>query len=247
MLITIRGKSAVGKLKKQLSSRFEMKDLSEAKKVLSMEIERDRKRCKVFLTQKGYLKKILQMFNINGDTKSISTPLASHFKLNATMSPHYCWRAWVYIYVPYASAVGSLMYAMVCMRSYLSQTILMISRYMHDPGRGHWEAVKWILRYIKGTLDVGLMFEKDTTGKQECIRYVNFDYAGPWQALVYDMVCFYVGPSTDELTLYSINHYHFVYYGGRVYGHDGGYEVGNLDSKVAWLGDWAGSIEDQLW
>jgi len=35
---------------------------------------------------------------------------------------------------------------------------------MHDPGKGHWEAVKWILQYIKGTIDIGLVFKKDVTG-----------------------------------------------------------------------------------
>jgi len=64
-----------------------MKDLGEAKKVLGIEIERNRKGGKVSLTQKGYLKKVLQKFNINGDMKSVSTLLDSHFKLKATMSP----------------------------------------------------------------------------------------------------------------------------------------------------------------
>ena len=63
--------------------------------------------------------------------------------------------------------MGSLMYAMLCTRSDLSQTVSMVNRYMHDSFRGHWEAVKWILRYIKETIDVGLVFEKDTNGKQE--------------------------------------------------------------------------------
>jgi len=49
---------------------------------------------------------------------------------------------------------------------------------MHDPGNGHWEAVKWVMRYIKGTIDVELAFEKDSTGKQECIGYVDSNYAG---------------------------------------------------------------------
>ena len=49
---------------------------------------------------------------------------------------------------------------------------------MHDPGKGHWEVVRWILRYIKGTVDIGLVFEKDVGGKQECTGYVNSDYAG---------------------------------------------------------------------
>jgi len=67
--------------------------------------------------------------------------------------------------MPYGSPVGSLMYAMVCIRPDLSQAVSMISRYMYDPGRGHWEEVKWVLRNIKGTIDVGLVFEKDSRCK----------------------------------------------------------------------------------
>ena len=36
-----------------------------------------------------------------------------------------------------------------------------MSRYLHDPGKEHWQAVKWILRYILDTLDVGLVFQQD--------------------------------------------------------------------------------------
>ena len=81
-------------------------------------------------------------------------------------------------HVPYASAVGSIMYAMVCTRPDLSQAVSMVLRYMHDPDKGHWEAVRWILRYIKGTIDVGLVFMKDVASKQECTDYVGSDYAG---------------------------------------------------------------------
>ena len=49
-------------------------------------------------------------------------------------------------HVPYASTVRSLMRAMVCTRPDLSQAVSMISRYIHDPDRDHWEAVKWVLR-----------------------------------------------------------------------------------------------------
>ena len=49
---------------------------------------------------------------------------------------------------------------------------------MCDPGKGHLEAVKWTLRYIKGIVDVGLIFKKDVGDKQECIGYVDSNYAG---------------------------------------------------------------------
>ena len=117
-----------------------MKDLGETKKVLGMEIERDRKSGKVFLTQKGYLRKVLQKFNINGSTKSVSTLLSPHFKLKDTMSPTAVES--VSICLPYSNAVGILMYSVVCTRSNLSQAVSMVSRYAHDPNRGHWETVK---------------------------------------------------------------------------------------------------------
>jgi len=60
----------------------------------------------------------------------------------------------------------------------LSQAVSTVSRYMHDSGKSHWEAVRSILRYIKGTVDVGLIFEKDDLGKHECTCYVDSDYVG---------------------------------------------------------------------
>jgi hypothetical protein len=178
MLIASRSRTAVDRLKRQLSAEFEMKDLGEVKKILGMEIVRDRKEGRVTLTQKQYLQKVLQKFNIRNDSKAVSVPLAPHFKLSAKMSPKTVEEREYMTHVPYASAVGSLMYAMVCTRPDISHAVSMVSRYMHDPGRGHWDAVKWILRYIKGTVDVGLVYERDHRGKQECTGYVDSDYAG---------------------------------------------------------------------
>ncbi|GJX84109.1 putative RNA-directed DNA polymerase [Tanacetum coccineum] len=52
--------------------------------------------------------------------------------------------------VPYASAVGSLMYAMVCTRPDLANKVGVVSRFLSNPGKKHWEAVKWIFRYLRG-------------------------------------------------------------------------------------------------
>ena len=176
MLIASRSWPEIDKLKKNLSSEFEMKDLDEAKKVLGMEIEWDRKSDKICLTQKGYLKK--NCFNNNDDTKPVSTPLAPHFKLKVVMSLTTVEEHDYMSHILYASTVNSLIFAMVCTRPNLSQDVSMVRRYMHDPSRGYWEVVKWILRYTKDTIDVALVFKKDTIGKQECIRYVNSDYTG---------------------------------------------------------------------
>jgi len=134
MLITSKSRSVIDTLKRDLSSEFEMKDLGEAKKVLGMEIIRDRRSGKVSLTHKGYLKKVLQRFNIDKGMKFVSTPPAPHFKLSVTMSLKTVEEREYMTRVPYASAVGSLMYAMVCTPPDLSHAVSMVSRYMHDPG-----------------------------------------------------------------------------------------------------------------
>ena len=64
MLIAAKDMFEINRLKAQLSGEFEMKDLGAAKKILGMEIRRDRKAGKLSLSQKGYLEKVLERFGI---------------------------------------------------------------------------------------------------------------------------------------------------------------------------------------
>ncbi|GKE58106.1 hypothetical protein Tco_1497291 [Tanacetum coccineum] len=108
------------------------------------------------------------------DYKLILTPFPTDVKLSSKMSPSSEKERMEMSRVPYASAVGSLMFAMICTRPDIAHAVGVVSRYMAKPGRGHWEAVKRILRYIKGTSDVALCF-----GDSDLIvtRYVDSDYA----------------------------------------------------------------------
>ena len=67
--------------------------------------------------------------------------------------------------VPYASAVRSLMYVMVCTRPDLSYTVSTVSRFMSNSGKQYWKAVKWVLQYLRGTVRLGLVFQRLKTGK----------------------------------------------------------------------------------
>ena len=120
MLIPSKNVEEIEKLKTQLNQEFEMKDLGNAKKILGMEITRDRGRGKVCLTQKQYLKKVLHSFGISEQSKHVSTPLAPHMKLSASLSPNSDEEREYMSRVPYPNAVGSLMYAMVCTRPDIS-------------------------------------------------------------------------------------------------------------------------------
>ncbi|KAE8734714.1 Mitogen-activated protein kinase 10 [Hibiscus syriacus] len=127
----------IEELKAQLAREFEIKDLGSAKKILGMQIHRDRSNRKIWLSQKNYLKKILSRFNMQD--------------------------------------LGSLMFAMICTRPDIAQAVRVVSRYMANPGKEHWNIVKRIMRYIKGTSNVALCYR----GSNLLINgYVDSDYAG---------------------------------------------------------------------
>ncbi|CAL1357768.1 unnamed protein product [Linum trigynum] len=175
MLIAARSKSDIQKLKGLLSAEFEMKDLGAAQKILGMEIYRDRSKKKLFLSQKSYIQKILSRFGMSS-AKPLNTPSASNVHLSSAYAPQSEAEKEYMSRVPYASAVGSLMYAMVCTRPDLAHAVSVVSRFMIQPGKEHWQAVKRIFRYLKGTPDVGISFGSDT----ECLvsGYSDSDYAG---------------------------------------------------------------------
>ncbi|KAK9676132.1 hypothetical protein RND81_11G056600 [Saponaria officinalis] len=108
------------------------------------------------------------------NAKSIDTPSASNAHLFVAFAPKSAEEKAYMSRVPYANAVGSLMYAMVCTRPDLAQSVSMVSRFMGDLGKQHWQAVKRIFWYLKGTSDVGLIYG----GVTECLLsgYSKSDY-----------------------------------------------------------------------
>jgi hypothetical protein len=66
------------------------------------------------------------------------------------------------------------MYAMLCSRPDLAHAMSVVSRYMANPGKEHWNAVQWIFRYLRGTSNACLRFGKSTRG---LVGYVDSDYA----------------------------------------------------------------------
>ncbi|RVW31691.1 Retrovirus-related Pol polyprotein from transposon TNT 1-94 [Vitis vinifera] len=174
MLIVGSDIEKINNLKKQLSKQFAMKDLGAAKQILGMRIIRDKANGTLKLSQSEYVKKVLSRFNMN-EAKPVSTPLGSHFKLSKKQSPKTEEERDHMSKVPYASAIGSLMYAMVCTRPDIAHAVGVVSRFMSRPGKQHWEAVKWILRYLKGSLDTCLCF---TGASLKLQGYVDADFAG---------------------------------------------------------------------
>ncbi|GJU44662.1 retrovirus-related pol polyprotein from transposon TNT 1-94 [Tanacetum coccineum] len=172
MLIACKSKAEIGSTKSLLKKEFYMKELGEAKKILGMEIVRDRSRKILRVSQSWYVSKILNTFRIDNG-KSVKMPLGRHFKLSLKDCPVRDCDVEMMSKVPYANAVGSLMYMMVCTSPGTACAISVVSRYLANPSKNHWEEVKWILKYLRGTANVGLVYGTN--------RSNHVDVTGVWK------------------------------------------------------------------
>ncbi|KAH9779667.1 hypothetical protein KPL71_007786 [Citrus sinensis] len=177
MLIACKHMDQINKLKQQLMGSFNMKDLGEAKKILGVELIRDRRNGTLILSQQNYIRKVLERFEM-GKAKPVQTPLPAHFRLSSQQCPKTDVRRSEASSILYSSAVGCLMYAMVLTRPDLSYAVSVVSIYMANPGKEHWKAVIWILRYLNGTINYGLIYGTDERKEVNVEGFVDSDYAG---------------------------------------------------------------------
>lgn len=84
--------------------------------------------------KKQYVEKVLERFSMQ-NSKIISTPIENHFKLSASLCPTTDEEVDDMSQVSYISAVGNLMYAMVCNRLDLSHAVNLVSKYVDNPSR----------------------------------------------------------------------------------------------------------------
>ncbi|KAL4368402.1 hypothetical protein GQ457_05G022260 [Hibiscus cannabinus] len=144
-------------IKTWLSSCFSMKDLGEAAYILGVKIYRDKSRRLLGLSQSTYIDKVLKRFSME-ESKRGFLPMRHGISLSKEMCPSTPQERERMSQIPYASAIGSIMYAMICTRPDLSYALSMTSRYQANPGEGHWTAVKNILKYLRRTKDVFLVY-----------------------------------------------------------------------------------------
>ena len=112
MLIARRSGYEIDAPKKRLMDAFEMKDLGDANHILGMRIIRDKTKRILYLSEKDHVSKVLQCFNMEGG-KAISTPLPPYVKLSTKDNLKSDVEKAKMAKAPYASCVGSLMYAMI--------------------------------------------------------------------------------------------------------------------------------------
>ncbi|KAL7137834.1 hypothetical protein ABFS83_10G120500 [Erythranthe nasuta] len=140
-----------------LSTRFSMKDLGEASYVLGIRIYRDRSRRLLGLSQSMYIDTVLKRFSMEESKKGF-LPMSHGVRLSKSMRPQTQMEIEEMKRTPYASAIGSIMYGMLCTRPDIAYAVSVTSRYQSDPGPAHWKAVKDILKYLRRTRDLFLVY-----------------------------------------------------------------------------------------
>ena len=149
--------SVLQSVKIWLSKNFSMKDLREATYILGIKIYRDRTKRLLGLSQSTCIDKMLKRFSIE-QSKRGYIPMVSGITLSKSMCPQTQDERTHMNTIPYALAIGSIMYAMLFTRHNVSYALNVTSRYQSDLRMGHWVAIKNILKYLRRTKDVFLIY-----------------------------------------------------------------------------------------
>ncbi|XP_075102326.1 secreted RxLR effector protein 161-like [Nicotiana tabacum] len=149
--------------------------MGEASYVIGIEIFRTRSQGLLRLSQKGYIERILERFNMNNCSAGI-VPIQKGDKFSLMQFPKNDVERKEMESIPYSSIVGSLMYAQTCPRSNISFAVGMLGRCQSNPRIDHWKVVKKLLRYLKGTKDYILMYRRSK--HLEVVGYSDSDFAG---------------------------------------------------------------------
>ena len=158
--------------KKDLQGKFEMKDQGEAHHILGMSILRNRDKHILTISQKTYLENVLRRFNMQ-NCKPVATPIDPNLSLVKLKDDEQSVNL-----EEYQALIGCLTYAMTISRPDLATAVGILSKFMSKPSQSHWKCAKRVLRYIKGSLNVGLKFDASSQTAVDVIGFTDADWAG---------------------------------------------------------------------
>lgn len=180
------------KAKEEIHSEFEATDQGDPRLLLGIEIKRNRKTREIKISQGQFLRKLLVRFRME-DCHPVATPMenANHL-LPATDANKFEDPSL------YRAAIGSLMYAAIGTRPDLAFAVQKLAQFSHAPSNEHWTAVKRVFRYLKGTLDLGIVYSGTDAAPITVRGYSDADWA------------------TDRMDRKSISGYVFLLGGGAI-------------------------------
>ena len=165
---TVMGTShdLIVKFKVEIAKHVDIADLGEIHWILGIEIIWNHEQHTIHLSQHSYIESSLHRYGFE-DAKPVSLPMDTATKLTTSQSPLTTEEiAWMWN-IPYHEAVGTLMYTSLGTWPDITYAVQTVSHFSKNPGYTHWEAVKKIFHYLKGTKDLWLSYggqQKELTG-----------------------------------------------------------------------------------
>ena len=155
------------KFKEEMKEKFEMIDLGLLSSYLGMEVRQSS--VNIFLSQRAYINHILKVFKMNG-CNAIQTLMGVHLKLQREAEGK------LVNSTNFKSLIGSLRYLMHT-RPDITYCVIYLSRFMDKPSSEHLAAAKRILRYLKGTVNFGILYKRGDRD-MKITGYSDSDFAG---------------------------------------------------------------------
>ena len=160
----------VADFKAKLRSAYKTDNLGELSWILGMRVTRDRTKRTLTLDQSLYIKDVMRRFDMDKPEKDppLAIPADPNAKLSRTQCPTDPVDQARMKKLKYSSIVGSILFACVCTRPDIANATRDVCRYMHNPGMPHYRAAKRILRYLKGTPNLGITLGGSTNSIDRC-------------------------------------------------------------------------------
>lgn len=165
----------VNVIRKQLHQRFKMKDLGPVEHILGMRVIKGINGFSI--DQEHYIDAVLEKFGLS-DCNPVDTPMNSSLTLTKEDCPITPEEQREMSKNPYQEAIGCLMYISQCTRPDIAFAVSKLSRFNANPGRKHWDAVKHLLRFLKGSKSCKLSYSQTCSGMKypSITGYVDADH-----------------------------------------------------------------------
>ncbi|KAJ9534619.1 hypothetical protein QJQ45_002903 [Haematococcus lacustris] len=162
--------TAIAAVKQQLQQVFSLHDLGPAASFLGMRITRDLEAGTLKLDQHQYIEQLLDRFSMTAANGRVlpMTPGTRLVKEGSPLDSSSAHR--------YRELVGALLYASTCTRPDIAFAVGQLSRFMQAPTQQHQQVAFGLLRYLKRTAEMGLVYSRNSSPQLQ--GYVDADYAG---------------------------------------------------------------------
>ncbi|MBW0513918.1 hypothetical protein O181_053633 [Austropuccinia psidii MF-1] len=212
--------------KKEIAGEFEIKDIGPADLMLGVKISRTDQF--ITLDQQHFTRALLDFYGLS-KCKLVSTPLLPNVHMSPTTEDKI--EKFKSLAVNYRSAIGRINYLSTATRPDLSQSVSSLSQFLENPGVQHWNAFLHVLRYLKGTQDMGLVYSTDGTGGIKAYSDTNWGNCQQTRRLVTG----YLATFNNSLILWKTRKQPSVSFSTA----EAEYKaVCDLTSELLWLRQW---------